>query len=351
MNKPFHFEASACSVERLGDQNYRLRWHGSLAGETIAIYMFDNPAHLYDGSAQARSNLSAPIVSTTNHEVIIPNPDAGVRHYFCLQPLRGKAMITLAERKLNLQGTPNFRDLGGYVTIDGRHIKWGKLYRSGKLSTLTPEDIRYFNRLGVALVCDFRQDLERELEPTQLGDQSTPLFTGAPVALGSSGNFMENLYNGIIEVYDSADFMKDINRDFVINQIPQYAQMFRFLLTGDHPILIHCASGKDRTGFGAALILDVLGVGEETIIHDYLLTNDYLSVEEEVKRLSGTFTDNSGSVVPESVLRPLIEVRPEYLHACFEEIEKIYQSRENFYASALGLDHDKLELLRDHYVE
>ena len=350
MSQQFIFEASACAVERTPDSDYRIRWRGFPSSQQIAIYMFDDPAHFYDGSIAALGNLSAPVVHTRSHDIIVPNPDPGVRHYFHLQAEQG-AQLNLAERRLQLQGTQNFRDLGGYPTLDGRRLKWGKLYRSGRLSSLTEQDIRYFNRLGVSLVCDFRQELERELEPTQLGDERTPVFNGLPVNLGSSGSFMNSLYRGVIEVYDSSEFMKEMNRDFVINQIPQYAQMFRFLLAGDHPILIHCASGKDRTGFGAALILYVLGVGEDSIIQDYLLTNDYIPVEEEVERYATTFTDPSGAVVSEAVLRPLIEVRPEYLHACFEEIETRWESKQHFFDAALGLDENKLEQLKDHYLE
>lgn len=350
MNSRFKFDASACSVERTDERHYRIRWQGSLPEQHIAIYMFDDPAHLYDGSIDDRLHLSAPVTRTQQREVVITNPAAAIRHYFCLQAEHGET-ITLAERRLILQGTPNFRDLGGYPTVDGRRIKWGKLYRSGRLSTLTEEDIRYFNGLGVSMVCDFRQDLERDLEPTQLGNENTPVFNGLPVMLGGCERFMNNLYHGVIEIYDSAAFMEDLNRDFVINQLAQYTQMFHFLLSGDHPVLIHCASGKDRTGFGAALILDVLGVDEATIIEDYLLTNDFLSVESEVERLSGTFRDPKGTEVPESVLRPLIEVRPEYLHACFEEIDKRYGTRARFHEVALGLDQARLSELKNHYLE
>ena len=58
--------------------------------------------------------------------------------------------------------------------------------------------------------------------------------------------------------------MVDMNREFVSSELPKYAEMFQLLLTDDKPVLIHCASGKDRTGFGSALILDVLGVSAKT---------------------------------------------------------------------------------------
>ena len=338
------FDLRACQVERTEQGNYMIHWRGPPACEPVSIYMADCPDHYYsDGE------LGEPVCRVTGHEALIDNPDKGVRHYFCLKTERGDAAI-LAERQLSLQGTPNFRDLGGYETHDGRRLKWGKLYRSSKLSTLSDTDVNYVQRLGVTLVCDFRQVIEQELEPTLLGPDATHVLASLPITPGSRNSFLDNLHNGIIEVEDAAGFMQEINRDFVASQMPRYAEMFQLLLMGDQQLLIHCASGKDRTGFGAALILDVLGVNEDAIVHDYLLTNTYLPIEEEVSRLSSAFTDQSGAAVPEDVLRPLLEVRPEYIGACFEEIRKRYESREHFFESALDLDPAKIAKLRERYL-
>lgn len=338
------FDLKACHVERTPDQNYLIHWHGPKPGQRVAVYMSDNPDHFYSANKPG-----SPILSTIDNDILIQNPDKNLRHYFNLVSQRGDSVI-LAERQLSLQGTPNFRDLGGYQAQDGRRLKWGKLYRSGKLSSLSDEDLGYVHRLGLTLVCDFRQVVEQELDPTYLGEHSEHTFVSLPVTPGSSNSFIDNLHKGIIAVDDAAGFMEDINRDMVVNQMPQYAEMFQLLLAGDQQVLIHCASGKDRTGFGAALILDVLGVDEEAIVDDYLLTNNYLPVEKEILRLSNEFTDHTGAAVPGEVLRPMLEVRPEYIRACFEEIKKRYESKQHFYQSALSLDTAKVENLKDRYL-
>lgn len=339
------FDLRFCHVERALGQNYFIRWHASHAGQKVRVYMSENPDHYYAGK-----DLGSPVLETTDTEALIANPDVAVRHYFYLESQLGEGVV-LAERQLSLEGTPNFRDLGGYEADDGRRLNWGKLYRSSKLSALSDVDIQYVKRLGLSLICDFRQTIEQQLEPTFLGHESSHTVASLPISPGSSNSFLENLHNGIIAVDDSAGFMEDINRDFVANQMPQYAEMFQLLLTRDQPLLIHCASGKDRTGFGAALILDVLGVNEDTIVDDYLLTNKYLPVEKEIERLSGEFLDHAGSPVSAEVLRPMIEVRPEYIRACFAEIRKRFASKEHFYESALSLDAAKLETLKDRYLE
>jgi protein-tyrosine phosphatase len=349
-DRPFEFDTRACSVERTSEGNYRIRWGGTARGQRIAVYMTDNPANLYESSIHSLNDLCAPPIQSTDCEIVIANPDREVRHYFLLQAESGKPIV-LAERKVALEGSPNFRDLGGYKTASGRHVRWGRIYRSGKLSSLTEADIHYFKRLGVSLVCDFRLDYERHSEPGWLGDEDAPHRVELPVSPGSSGSFKKRAHDGIIEVYDATDLMKDMNRDFVINQTSQYARMFQLMLRGDHPILIHCAAGKDRTGFGAAIILDVLGVEEETIVEDYLLTNQYLSIEKEMEKLSNAFVDSRGFVVPDSALQPLVEIRPEYIKACFEEIAHRYESKQHFYRQALGLDETMVERLKTIYLE
>lgn len=339
------FDLSACQVELTEEQDYLLSWHSFDPGQRIAIYVSDNPDHYYESN-----DPGTPVMYATGEQALVRNPEKGVRHYFYLESERGEGVI-LAERKLPLAGTPNFRDLGGYETEEGRRLRWGRLYRSSKLSALTSEDIDYVKRLGVTLVCDFRQVIEQELEPTFLGHENSPQLASLPVMPGSRHSFIENLHNGIIAVEDAAGFMEEMNRDLVANQMPQYAEMFRLLLTGDEPRLIHCASGKDRTGFGAALILDVLGVEEEAIVDDYLLTNACLPLDEEVERLSKEFTDHKGAAVSEEVLRPMLEVRPEYIRACFEEIRKRYESKEHFFEAALSLDPGKVDKLKERYLD
>tara|TARA_R110002049_G_scaffold10787_5_gene52379 strand:+ start:4611 stop:5633 length:1023 start_codon:yes stop_codon:yes gene_type:complete len=337
-------ELISCLVEHNEDSDYAIRWRSANPGQKVTIYMSDDPEHFY-----STEEPGTPVAQTDKEFVLVKNPDKSIRHYFLLEFENGGRFV-LAERRLTLQGAPNFRDLGGYQAHGGRHLKWGRIYRSSKLSELSATDIGYVRRLGIRLICDFRQTVEQELEPTQLGDDPKLMIVSLPVTPGSSQSFMTGLYNGIIDVRDSANFMETMNRELVATQMPRYARMFDYLLTHDQRLLLHCASGKDRTGFGAALILDVLGVEEDDIVTDYLLTNACLPLDEELERLSSQVTDASGSALGHEILRPMLEVRPEYILACFKEIHERYTSKQAFYESALGLDANKIALLRDHYL-
>ncbi len=337
-------ELISCLVEHNQNKDYNVRWRSANPGQRVIIYMADDPEQFYSGN-----DPGLPVAYSNGEEALVTNPDKTVRHYFLLEFESGEKFV-LAERRLTLEGAPNFRDLGGYQARDGRHLKWGRIYRSSKLSALSTSDIAYVRRLGVTLICDFRQAMEQELEPTILGDNPTHRVANLPISPGSSQSFMAGLYKGIIDVHDSAAFMETMNRELVATQMPRYAQMFEFLLAPDQRLLLHCASGKDRTGFGAALILDVLGVEEDEIVTDYLLTNACLPLDEELERLSSQVTDASGNALGHEVLRPMLEVRPEYILACFEEIRNRYTSMQAFYQSALGLDEEKITRLRDSYL-
>jgi protein-tyrosine phosphatase len=105
-----------------------------------------------------------------------------MRSFFCLAALLGLVSNSIVEaevappqppaaskhqRELPLEGGQNFRELGGYRTLDGRSVRWRLLYRSGSMHFLTAADYAYLEKLGIHTVCDFRDDHERSVEPSQ----------------------------------------------------------------------------------------------------------------------------------------------------------------------------------------
>ena len=101
------------------------------------------------------------------------------RHYFRLRDQHGNEAL-VPERRLGLEGTPNFRDFGGYETEQGSRVKWGKLYRSGQLSALTDSDLELLDALDIDLVCDFRRPDEQESEPSRLPSRRPPRVASLP---------------------------------------------------------------------------------------------------------------------------------------------------------------------------
>ena len=139
------------------------------------------------------------------------------------------------------------------------------------------------------------------------------------------------------------------NRDFAEGQTETYARMFREILAVDNArFLVHCAAGKDRTGFAAAIILLALGVPREAVMRDYMLTARYFNPLSEIDRLRKKYQmDNMDA----SAIMPMLEVHEAYLARALQVIEENFDSVEAYLEGALGLGPAELAELRGRYLE
>ena len=250
-------------------------------------------------------------------------------------------------RRLPFVGTPNFRDLGGYHTGDGRQVKWGYLFRSGQLSNLNADDQLLLHSLKLDLVCDFRRQEEQERDPSLLPEPG-PTHVSLSISPGSNDSFFSEAAEMNVDRQEMFDFMVEINRDFALGQKLAYSSMFDHLVQQQPArMLFHCAAGKDRTGFAAAIILLALGVSRERVMEDYLLTAEYFLPEKELSRLAEKY----GMDLPAQAMMPVLEVHPEYLQAALDAIDEQFESIDHYLEDVLGVDHGKRERLRSHYLE
>ncbi len=272
----------------------------------------------------------------------------GQRHFFRLWDQHGTE-ATSTERRFGFEGAPNFRDFGGYPTADGRRVKWGHLFRSGQLSRLSDRDLELFANLELDLICDFRRLDEQDRDPSRLPSQRPPRVVPLPITPGSNSAFFEQHGERDISGRGAMfDFMLDINRDLAEEQQATYRRMFGEILDReDARFLLHCAAGKDRTGFGAALVLLALGVAEDLIMRDYLLTRQFFSPERELARLRDKY--GLEGLPAESIL-PMLEVHAAYLERALAVIKSGYDSIED-YLAALGVGPAEREELRRRYLE
>lgn len=257
------------------------------------------------------------------------------RHRFRLADDRGNA-INLAARGVGLEGAGNFRDFGGYRTQSGRSVGWGHLYRSGNLSRLSGADLEQLARLNIELICDFRREDEQSRDPTRLpGLDRQPRILSLPVTPGSQASA---LY-GDTATLDGREamfsFMVDINREFVHSQSDRFAEMFSAILDlRPQGLVVHCAAGKDRTGFGAGLVLAALGVPEELILRDYLLTRHYFDPWRELPRVRAKYPV---SHLDDEALLPMLSVDEAYLGAAFAAIVEVYGSIDRYLTIRMGV--------------
>jgi protein-tyrosine phosphatase len=236
---------------------------------------------------------------------------------------------TLQRRRLDFEGAVNFRDLGGYPAAAGRQTRWRRLYRADSLADLTSSDLEQLARLGLTTLIDFRLDEERLLKPNRLppGDAIRSIELGF-VPEGTLA-MLRLVKSGAIEPAEIERRVIAQYRLFCVDHHREYRRMFEVAAHGgSYPLLIHCTSGKDRTGYGAALLLLAVGVRRETVIDDYDLTNKY-------RRAVPQFF---GSGTPEAVIRILLAAQRKYIEAALDEVDRVHGSLDAYLARALGVD-------------
>lgn len=230
-------------------------------------------------------------------------------------------------RRLPLRGAVNFRDLGGYETADGRRLRWGRVFRSDSLAELSESDLAQLEALSLRTVCDLRGEPEREHKPNQsLGAAITTHAIGFMPRGGDE--LLAGARTGSVGPAEIERRVQDIYRSFVIEQSASFARLLQLIAEADAlPLVYHCTSGRDRTGFATAMLLSALGVPRAVIEADYRLSNDY--------RRDLSF-QVGGAVAPE-IMAALTQAHPSYLAAAFAAIEAHHGSTERYLREGLSL--------------
>jgi len=268
-------------------------------------------------------------------------------------PATGALPATPVPHVLGLTGAPNFRDLGGYETSDGRHVRFGLVFRSNKLSSLTPADETTIASLHIVSEIDLRTREERTSEPS--------LWLRRPADLYESPKLTLRPIIGplIGQIHDGASARKAF-ADFYAKMPDMYAQEYRALfldlLAGETPMVIHCTAGKDRTGVAAAILLTALGVPRETVVADYTLTEKLLP--PPAKPAPGATPKPGASKalaafakLPKDAQIEMWRSEPVYIDAALDSIDHEYGSVDGYLKKALGLNDAQIAELRTNLTQ
>jgi protein-tyrosine phosphatase len=260
------------------------------------------------------------------------------------------------DRRIELVGQDNFRDLGGYETSDGRRVKWRHLYRSGELSELSDDDVDKLADLGIRTVVDLRGETEvAKKGPGRLPPGATR--TSIAIEPGDLSPILGPAFvTGDFSVVPE-DLLLQINREYVRDWRHRLAALLHVAADpANCPLVFHCTQGKDRAGINAAILLSALGVPWETVVEEYLLSNSQRRVGAEagLKTLRESAARQRG-ITPEEVdmsnIRGLFFVHTSYLGAAHDEITKEFGSVEAFIRDGIGWSDSDLRHLRDGLLE
>ena len=254
--------------------------------------------------------------------------------------------------QLDFAGGTNFRELGGYEADEGKHVKWGQIWRGIPTCKLTGEaDRAKLDALGLRLILDLRSTEEARREPDYVPDGARLVqICGLRAEDGHEIAFapgdIDRLMVSAPEGYDVPRVM--YRRMLTGNKA--FKELFRALEAGETPILFHCSAGKDRTGVAAMLILLALGASDETICADYAQTNVCRRAEIEA-----VMQEHADEIAADPSCRNhyyrMAGVEPELAPFVLDTIRSQFGSAENYLEAEYGLTPARLMRLRRMYLE
>jgi len=192
----------------------------------------------------------------------------------------------------------NFRDLGGYAGRDGRRVRWRRLFRSMTPEYMTDADVAKARELGIRLVFDIR------------GRQST----SGPIGEAPARRVVYRPRRGVIWTPEALQKYRELPPEVQLPQVldrlgRNFAKGVSAMADENGASLFHCRLGKDRSGVLAAVVLKLVGVSDEDVIADYLLSGDAAAIARSLVIENGDDpTQSEARVVREPAQRNLMEL-------------------------------------------
>lgn len=253
-------------------------------------------------------------------------------------------------RQIPLDSQPNFRDLGGYATADGRQTRYRVLYRSGNLDNLTDLDRNTIRGLKIRTVVDFRSVSEAQADHSFWAEQGTR-YIHLPIDPGNLASlFWEAMRTG-----DSSalpDDILDVNNRLVIDEaISQYGELFKLLSNSENlPLLFNCTHGKDRTGIASVLTLLALGASPTDAKADYLLSNLYRKQEnqEQLHTLRESVKDKPN--IDLNKLEAAFTLLPHHFDTILEAVNQRSGSLNDYFKQDLQTDEAQIVAMRNNLL-
>ncbi|MEN2444011.1 MULTISPECIES: tyrosine-protein phosphatase [Bacillus] len=255
-----------------------------------------------------------------------------------------RIFTSMNQHNIQFSKLANFREVGGLQTTDQMVIKQGMIYRSADLSRLTKQDILTFSTLGIQTICDLRTSSERKSHPPKIMEHDK--IVHIPMQPDSMMPSKWTMFRMLIAEGKSLSFtpiMKDVYQSMLYERKKEIQQLFTLLSDEkNYPLMLHCTSGKDRTGFLSALIQLAAGVPVHTVLSEYMRSNE--GVKMLVKRQERFVRMMSLYRVSKEQIQPLLGVQQDYLEDVLNEMMDTYGNAERYLVEAC--DVPKAQLLK-----
>jgi protein-tyrosine phosphatase len=323
-----------CQRDDIG--NYIIKWETNpQINGVMKFYVSDNPNVFNMSSPAGYTHIKDGIKTYITRDNI-------TRKFFLLS-FNDKYFRTISARSVSMDSVQNLRDIGGYYSKRNRSTRWGLAFRSDKIGAISDWDSVRLDNLKIRTIIDLRTEEEAEASPIGYTKAS---IVHIPVSYGNVREIMERIAKGQVRKGDGVLFMQDLYLQYVTDNSGQFAKALQvFLEKKNYPILFCCSLGKDRAGFLTALLLSILDVPEETILKDYVDSNDHIELkryEYLIKRLSPEVQEDA-----QETLTVLLTANESILDLALSKIKKDYGSIDKYLAKELDLTEKQQSQIKD----
>lgn len=245
----------------------------------------------------------------------------------------------------------NFRDFGHYDTTTGHTVKPGLLFRAAHFNRSQDNDLAAIEALKLGLLVDLRQKPERARQPNRLPDgHEIEIFEYSDQKGDNRDKAPHEMFMEM-ELYRPEDARAYMQRSYSTRPNDAgfrhiFGSTLKHMAKNGEPIVIHCAAGKDRTGTLAAIILASLGVDNDTIMEDYMLTMKAVNIDPFLEPAAKQMSERFGRSIDPEALRPMFGVEPSYLEAALSTIGDM----RSYVTNALGVSQEEQDALLKLYV-
>ncbi|WP_121966817.1 tyrosine-protein phosphatase [Myroides sp. N17-2] len=301
-------------------------------------------AHLPTGGKILLDNDTS--IDVVDQDVQLPTKERNV-----YKVVSDKDTSYLSNRHLKFKKVHNFRDMGGIRNKEGKQIVWGHFFRSGQLSKLKNSEYAKLEAINVKTVIDLRTDKELAKKPDRV--PAGVSYSNVQVYDDSEDMFSKTkkeVLKGKITPVQADSLVMEFYKLYMLENPQLVKGIVDQLFDTDDAVLFHCSAGKDRTGMIGALVLSILEVDRETIISEYMLSNNYRAKEVESRLKLAKI----GKVVYPKIDYQVIEnfswIKPIYIEAMFKGIEGKYGTMDSYITTGLGISKEKRQVYIDKYT-
>lgn len=259
-------------------------------------------------------------------------------------------------RVLGVASVPNLRDVGGYATDNGGIVARGLVYRSDTFHPISDKDIARLAPLGLRNDYDLRTTAELKAKPDRMppGVNYHQLNVLADAKSSAPAEIEALMHepkkaNAVLGGGKIEKMFTDAYREFISLPSAQasYRTLFHAFADRENlPAVVHCTTGKDRTGWAAAALLTLLGVPKEAVMADFMRTNEYTLAQ--FNPVIDEFVAAGGE---RGIAEAVFGVKPEYLEASFDEMQERYGTIQRYFSEGLGINVAGQNALRELYIK